>query len=265
VQDIYAAMKRHATELAGEPGDIPRRAILHHAIYLDAGGNHTFPLMAMHGALWGYRFFETTGRLGQMIRHRYFYSRTEREERMAMLNGFAEGFKVLNRAVFIDTVTNYRFSREHGLEPGAEAVIRPELLSALNGLHAARREGRDLTEPERRHLFTQCLRWEQEVTVGPGVQREVAKFDCPVLRMLVLKPVVRFAYFPRLRFLAFRNFAETSERLGNGIRAYELAESEGWAHVAATIRNYAVLPVEFFSEPLEWADRLGWREPVAAH
>jgi hypothetical protein len=249
MDSAYAAIKERATQLAGQPGDIPRRVALHHGIYLDSGGNHAFPQIALHGALWACRFFETTGSLGKIIQHRYFYDREEREYRMGLLSQFSEGFKAVNRAVFIDTYTNYYFTREHGREPGAERVIHPDLLSALNTMHRARAEGRQLAPGERRSLYQQALLWEQEVTVAPGVKSEVEKFDCPILRSLCLKPLVRFAYFPRTRYFPFRNFSDKDERIRNAMRSYDIAERCGWARVVETMRSYGVLPEEFFRDP----------------
>src|SRR5207253_3094463 len=45
----HGAIRREAVRLAGGPGDIPPRVALHHAIFLDSGGNHCFPEVALHG------------------------------------------------------------------------------------------------------------------------------------------------------------------------------------------------------------------------
>jgi len=66
LENRYQELRREATVLAGEPKDIPQRAAMLHEIYLDSRGNHGFAEIATHGALWGFRFFETTGTLGNL-------------------------------------------------------------------------------------------------------------------------------------------------------------------------------------------------------
>ncbi len=151
-----------------------RRVALHHELYRDSAGNHAFPLVALHGALWGHGFFETTGKLGTVIAYRYFLDADERKIRHAMLDRFAEGFKAVNREVFVDTYTNYWFTKAHGRAPGAEELVHPDLLLALNEAHAATAAGHALGPDRALHLFTQALRFEQEVTVAPGIARELA-------------------------------------------------------------------------------------------
>ena len=227
----YADLHAHADRLAGGLTDIPRRAALHLALYRESARQHPFPLLALHGALWGARFFETTGRLGQALRVRYFYDLAERAKRMALLARFADGFKAVNRAVFLDTSANYHFSQRYGREPGAARIVRPSLLAALNTVHDAVRRGADLPGATRRAVFEQALRWEQEVTVAPGVEAEIARFDCPILRRLCLSPVVRFAFFPPARAFVFRNFGNPAERIRRGMQAYDLAARAGWDRV----------------------------------
>lgn len=256
MHDAYAQIREEAECLAGAPSDIAQRVVFHHALFLDSGGNHAFPQVALHGALWAWGFFEVSGRLGTLIQQRYFYDAEERTYRMGLLDGFAEGFKKVNRAVFVDTYTNYRFTERYGREPGAEAFLHPDLLAALNGMHAARARGETLPAPARRHLYTQALLYEQEATVAPGVRAEIARFDCPILRRLCLSPLVRFAYFPRFYAMLFRNFGATEERIARALRSYELAEAAGWPHVVGTMRAYGALPDAFFDAPRAYAAAL---------
>jgi hypothetical protein len=251
----YARRKEETTRLAGPLEDIPRRAALLHGLFLDSGGNHVFPLIAAHGALWAYRYFEVGGSLGRLIARRYFYSEKERAYRLGILQEFAEGFRRVNRQVCIDTWTNFHFTREHGRERGAAEVVPPPLLEALNTVHAARAAGRSLSATERRHVFTQSFEWEQELTVAPGVKTAVEQFQCFFMRTLCLKPLVRFAYFPRLQFLLFHNFADKAERIAKGMRAYDLARRAGWPKVKESLRTYGLLPDGFVQSPREYLDR----------
>lgn len=255
-QDAYLALREEATRLAGAPGDIARRVAVHHSIYRDSHGNHTFPQVALHGALWAYSFFETTGRLGDILRYRYCYNRREQAYRMSLLNGFAEGFKIVNRAVFIDTYTNYYFTKHFGTNPGATGILHPDLFAALNAMHSANRAGVDLSPAQKQHLYLQALLYEQEITVAPGVQAEVGKFDCPILRTCCLKPVVHFAYFPRHTYFLFRDFANKTERIDKAVRSHLLAERRGWDAVVATMPAYGLLPAAFFADPEDYVRAL---------
>ena len=252
----YERIREDGVRLAGGPGDIPQRVAILHSIFVDSGGNHTFPEVALHGALWAYGFYERRGAVSRMINYRYFYDREERARRSYMLFEFSQGFKRANRSVFIDTYTNYLFSKHFGEADGADELLLPELLEALSRVHHARRTGRMLPAAERSAVFEKALLFEQERTVGPMVREEVSKFDCPVLTKLVLRPLVRFAYFPRTTMMLFRDFGDADERIEKAIRSYELAERTGWPAVAEAIRYQGVLPKRCFDDPLAYADGL---------
>jgi hypothetical protein len=252
----YAGIKAEARALAAGAGDMPQRVALLHSIFEDSGRNHAFPEVALHGALWAYGFYERRGAVSRAISYRYFYDRDERARRAYMLFVFSQGFKEANRSVFIDTYANYFFTKRHGEAPSAETIVAPQLLDALNRVHRAARTGRTLSRAERAGVFETSLLFEQETTVGPKVKEEVSKFDCPILTRIVLKPVVRFNYFPHLTVLRFHDFSNTEERIEKAVRSYELAERTGWPHVTRCIRYYGVLPERFFADPLSYAEGL---------
>ncbi|HRH40227.1 MAG TPA: hypothetical protein PKY82_01190 [Pyrinomonadaceae bacterium] len=254
--DEYQKLRDEATILAGNPGDIPQRATMLHEIFLDSGGNHGFAEIATHGALWGYNFFETTGTLGNLISYRYFYNKNEMKYRHGLLQTFADGFKTANRSVFIDTYSNYYFVKKFGTEKEAENIFKPELLDALRQITNAAQEKKLLDTTTRRQLFQTTLQWEQETTVAPAVKAEIAKFDCPILKRLVLKPFVRFKYFPRFKMFWFKNFSETEERIRNAHQCFEIAEKVGWNQVFTAMKDYQVLDNNFFQNPLEFAQNL---------
>ncbi|HVE58097.1 MAG TPA: hypothetical protein VNB22_14795 [Pyrinomonadaceae bacterium] len=256
LENHYQELRREATVLAGEPKDIPQRAAMLHEIYLDSHGNHGFAEIATHGALWGFRFFETTGTLGNLISYRYFYNKNEMKYRHGLLQTFADGFKTANRSVFIDTYSNYYFTKEFGAEKEAETILKPELLDALRQITKAAKAQELLDTNVRRKLFQTTLQWEQETTVAPKVKEEIAKFDCPILRRLVLKPFVRFSYFPRFKLFWFKNFSDTDERIRNAHECFEIAEKVGWARVFASLEKYEVLEKDFFGQPLDFARNL---------
>lgn len=252
----YLELRNEAAILAGAPCDIRQRAALLHEIFLDSKENHCFAEIAAHGALWGFNFFETTGTLGKLISYRYVHNRREMQYRHGMLQTFADGFKTANRSVFIDTYSNYYFTKELGEDSEAENLIESELLNALRQIHAASRAEKLLETDTRRKLFRSTLKWEQETTVAPKVKEEIAKFDCPILRRLVLKPFVKFKYFPRLKFFWFKNFSDTTERIQNAHQCFEIAERVGWGRVFSAMEKYQVLDRSFFINPTEFTQNL---------
>ncbi|NNJ28162.1 hypothetical protein [Alienimonas chondri] len=252
----YAALRAEATALAGAPADIRQRAALLHRVYLDSGGNHAFAEIAAHGAQWAYGFFETTGTLGKVISYRYVLNRAEMGRRHAMLQGFADGFKEANRSVFIDTYSQFYLTAELDDPTDAAALVTDDLANALGTIHEANRSGRVLDADVRRELFQRVLRREQTVTVGPKVDEEFAKFDCPILRACVMKPPVRFSYFPKWTWFWFKNFQDTEERVRRAHRCFDIAEQAGWPTVFDTMRRYEVLPNEFFTDPRGYTEGL---------
>lgn len=240
----YRALRAQAQNLAGAPGDIPQRVRVLREIFLDSRGNHAFPIVASHGALWAYGYFERGGKIAEMIQYRYFYDSAERERRLGMLDEFTESFKKTNRQVFMDTYTNYYFSKEYGTQPGADRYIPAELLTRLNEMHAANRQGRPLSREAHRALFVAALLWEQESMVARSVQEAVVRFDCPILKGLALKPVVRFEYFPSTKYFFFSDFSDKQERIDHAIESYDLAVKAGWSLVLDSMREYGVPGVE---------------------
>lgn len=234
----FQAIRAQATELAGEPGDIPQRARVLREIFIDSGGSHAFPLVAAHGALWAHRYFDQGGTVATLIAQRYFYDPEEKAKRLAMLETFMDALKRTNRQVFIDTYTNYQFSKLYGQRSEAPEFLPKELLDNLNRMHQYRARGVQLPKARRRELFMTALLWEQESMVAQAVESAVAAFDCPILKALALKPLVRFEYFPRTRFFAFEDFSSKQERITRAVQSYELAEDAGWETVLRTLNDY---------------------------
>jgi hypothetical protein len=86
-------------------------------------------------------------------------------------------------------------------------------------------------------VFKTSLLFEQEKSVGPQIEKAVAKFDCPILRTLVLKPIVQFAYFPPFTMFSFNDFSNKAERILYATRAYDLAQEAGWNRVESLIES----------------------------
>jgi hypothetical protein len=252
----YELIKAESDRIAGGSHDIPRRACLLHSLYIESSGNHVFPLIAAHGALWAYSFFEVGGTLGRFIARRYFYNPRERAYRLDLLDRFANDFRAVNRQVFVDTRTNFHFTRRYGREPDAGSILPKDLLAALNQVHEAAQAGVGLDDQAKEAVFRQSLHWEQELTVASGVRSAVDKFECRTMKALCLMPVVRFTFFPRWKYLWFWNFTDTNERVRKGLKAFAYAQRKGWPHVEASLRNYNVLPGSYFDDPIAYSSSL---------
>ena len=96
-----------------------------------------------------------------------FYDADERAHRAYMLFRFSQGFKEANRSVFVDTYANYLFAKRHGEASGADEVLAPALLEALNRVHQARRAGIQLRERDRAEVFKTALLYEQDASCRP--------------------------------------------------------------------------------------------------
>src|SRR5258707_368754 len=86
-------------------------------------------------------------------------------------------------------------------------------------------------------------------TTPPPCRPRVAALECRVMKFLCLRPLVRFAYFPKCGHLFFRNFADKRERIDKGMRAYEHAAQAGWDRVWQSLREYGRMPRKFFEAP----------------
>ena len=169
LHQVYEKLQAEGEVLAGNLMDIRHRvAILTH-MYIDSGRNHAFSQIAAHGALWGLSYFEAGGSWGRLIAYRYCYSAREKAFRLGILREFSEAFRRVNRQVCIDTYANYHFTKLYGEAPGSEDLVPPPLLNALNRVHHASRNDIKLTAKEKKGVFEQSFRCEQELTVAPGV------------------------------------------------------------------------------------------------
>jgi len=61
------ALRREATRLAGRPADLVQRASVYRHLFAHSGGNHAFPLLGAHGALWGSGYFRKGLRFGGVV------------------------------------------------------------------------------------------------------------------------------------------------------------------------------------------------------
>lgn len=256
VREAYDALQREAIRLAGEPEDIAQRAAILYDIYLDSRGNHRFPLIVLHGALWADRFLRHTATLIALLRLRYRHNARRRAYTIGMVCQFVESLKSINRQVFIDTYVLYYITKRFGRYAATLDVFEDGFAEALAAMHEATGAASGLSDAAQRDLYLRCLHHEQETMVAPRVERAVAEFACPLLRRLCVRPVVHFAYFPRWKCFPFQCFSHKPERVRNAIAAYDLAERCGWVEVLRSVADYGVLPTAFFDDPCSFVDRL---------
>ena len=69
--DEFAALTREAERLAGGLRDLAQRATVYHHLFRASGGNHIFPLIAAHGALWAGGYFRFGQRLATALAWQY--------------------------------------------------------------------------------------------------------------------------------------------------------------------------------------------------
>ena len=246
---IAADIRAEATAMSGRTGDLVQRAAMYHHLYDHSGGNHGFPLLAAHGALWASGYFRRGLRTaGLLAAVQGLCGERDRATLMAAVSAFAETFRDINRRVCIETLYIYWLSGDARCRALAEAEIPCVLLSEMDRCHWARANGRLLTQEERRAVFEAFFRWEQAEIVGPAVEAAFANFDWTAIRTLALRPTIRFAYFGTAR-LPFRDFSMREERIEKGLAAFALAEAAGWDRVETSLGDYGLMPPVFLLDP----------------
>ena len=244
----YERLQEEGTRLAGGLTDLAQRATVYHGVYRESGGNHVFPLIAAHGALWAGGWFKFGFRLAHGLAWQNPLNVAKRQWKMEALGKFADAFREINRRVCVDTHANFHFTRLHGTEPDAAVILPATLLEAVNRVHVANSCDCPLTDAHKREIFQAHFLYEQEHIVGPIIERAAEQFDWPLLKLIAMRPVVSFAYLPR--GLWFRNFASRDERIANGLKAFDMAAQVGWPRVESALREYGLLPERFFQTSL---------------
>ncbi len=261
LEAYYDSLRSEAERLAGGLNDLAQRATVYHHLYEHSGGNHIFPLIAAHGAMWARGYFGFGMKLGWCCSWQYAFSPKKRLARLEQLADFANAFREINRQVCVETYTSYHFTEKYGEHPDADQFIPVAILSVLNRCHAACREGRELSNREKREVFHAFFLNEQEEVVGPRIDEAKEAFAWPLMKFMALRPLIRFAYFGRRPFF-FRDFSNKEERIKKGLRAFDIAAELGWDGVEAALRSYEILPEAFFTCSAKYFDDV--RESVLA-
>jgi hypothetical protein len=240
------ALRAQAVALAGQPRDLVQRASVYHHLYRHSGGNHVFPLLAAHGALWAGGYFRRNLALGMWATRALSLLGLDGAARFAQLETLADTFRDINRRVCVETWFLYHITADDDLASAAEAFAPPALHAALLRCHDARRAGRMLASSERRALFDAFFRREQGAIVGPAVAQAFSRFDWTPARHVALRPRIAFAYLPAP--LAFSDFADTAERMAKGHAAYDAGEHAGWQSVETSLQDYCIMPRAFVED-----------------
>lgn len=257
---IFQTIRAQALWLGGGPADIGQRVVVHYCVYCDSRRNFTFPILALHGAGWAegyFRFMDLL--LSPYATFRHPISSRKRDDLKVRMQRAMEGFKLANRRVLSDTFANYYFSKAYGREAGADRILAPDLLSQLNALHETIERGELMSPSAKAKLYSDSFQWEQANSVWPMVERTIRDVNDPIVTFIAFKPIVKFAYFPYLKFLFFSDFTKTEERITEGWKAYRLAERVGWAQTERAMRKYRFLPVDLPARStilLNWATEL---------
>lgn len=252
LRNEYERLTAEGTRLAGRLRNVAQRATVYHHLFAASGCHHAFPLIAAHGALWSSGWFRFGARLGRVLSWQYGWNSERRASALRELDAFADAFRDVNRRVCVDTYASFHFTARYGEHREAATIIRPELLTVLNRVHAAARARRPMTDAERREVFSAHFLNEQATVVGPALDAACTAFHWPLIEAIALRPVIRFAYFaPHVR-LWFRNFSNREERIAKGLAAFDHAAQVGWDRVEAALGEYHVLPAAIFASPVEY-------------
>jgi len=256
IQDDHSRIRKEAIILAGKPSDLVQRSSVYHHLYSHSDRNHVFPLLAAHGALWGSGHFARGMLVGKIFSYCFIGNSDLREYKMKSLAGFAEAFREINRQVCVETYYAYHMTDLHGESSGIEDYVSLDFLENLNCCHHARKTGVNLSVEQKRSLFKSFFYWEQNNVVGKGVERAVAAMDWPVIMWLAMKPLIQFKYFDFSQQLLFKDFGNKNERIEKGLVAFESAISNGLPEVEKSLKDYKIMPKQFFDNSLKFFDDL---------
>jgi hypothetical protein len=237
----WIALRAEAEEIAGGLTDLIQRATVYRHIYRQSRGNHVFPLIAAHGALWAGGHFRFARRIASVLKWQSLRA-GDRASKMRRLEQFMNVLRDINRRVCIDTYANFHFTARHGVGQNVQEFVPADLCLALGRVHDAIKGGRGLTDDERLDVFTTHFLNEQEHVVGPTVQKAFEDLDWPLVEWIARRPRIQFAYFRRNQQLTFRNFADREDRIRNGKLAFRIAAEAGWASVERALRKFEGVP-----------------------
>ena len=240
--EAYAALRKEGYLLAGELGDLNRRAWVYHQMYLDSGKRSVFPLIAAHGALWATAYFRQGQLGGKIFSLPYLLTPALRRVRLASLALFADRFRDINRRVCAESYAIYHYTKRYGGGSFIRSVIGDAFADTLCECHASNKAGTPYGQELREKLFFAYFNWEQEHIVGPAVTEAFDDFDWGIVKYLALRTKLDFTYFGKNFGVRFKNFASKEERISRGLQVYRRAEEVGLDHVENALGRYKRIP-----------------------
>lgn len=238
----YAAMRKEGYLMAGELGDLNRRAWVYQQMYLDSGKRSVFPLIAAHGALWAIGYFKK-GRLGGLLLSLGFLlTPARRRAKLASLARFADRFRDINRKVCAESYALHHYTKRYGGDDFIRSVIGDRFADLLCQCHASNRNNTPYGQAQREQLFLAFFHWEQERIVGPAVSAAFDEFDWDIVKYLALRTKLDFTYLGNKDGIRFDNFASSEERIRLGLQVYRRAETLGLDHVEQALGRYKRIP-----------------------
>ncbi len=248
-EGFYREIHAEAAHLAGDPSDLPRRAVVYHHLYRASGGNFAFALIAAHGALWAH-WYLVVARIAAWILSAFDISSPYTPaEKLAAYDAYVDALADINRRVMIETYTAFHLTRRYGRHPAVRRVMPDALLDQMMACHEAANRGRQMPQAHKRALYEAFFRWEQHRVVGPAVEAALAGFHWKLMRNLCLRPWVWFSYFRVGRSLNFRDFSSVDERVAKGLKAFDFGARRGWAGMELALLASPFMPQGFAEDP----------------
>ncbi|MES2320382.1 MAG: hypothetical protein V4631_23135 [Pseudomonadota bacterium] len=236
--EAYEALREHGYALAGDLGDLKRRARMYQQMYRDSGKRSVFPLIAAHGALWALAYFKQ-GRLGAMILSLpYLLTPALRREKLASVAVFADRFREINRRVCAESYAIYHYTKRYGGSASIRSVIGDDFADTLCECHASNKADTDYPQALREKLFLAFFHWEQAHIVGPAVIEAFDDFDWDFVKYLAKRTRLDFTYFGKDFGVKFTNFSSVEERISRGLLVYHRAEEVGLDHAEDALSFY---------------------------
>ncbi|PWF48416.1 hypothetical protein [Massilia glaciei] len=245
----YELLRKKGYALAGELGDLRRRACVYHHLYADSGKRSVFPLIAAHGALWACGYFKKGMLGGRVISLRYLLSPGARRAKLQAIADFADKFRDINRRVCAEAYAIYHYTKLHGGDGYIRGVIGDAFADILCACHESNQRDSHFSREQRKTLFMAFLCWEQEHIVAPAVARAFDAFDNGLIKYLARRPTIAFAYFGSDFRLRFKDFSSHDERIERGLQAYRRAEDVGFVRVERALGHYKLMPADFHLDP----------------
>ena len=238
IQADYERFLHEGETMAGDLGDFRQRARAYHRLYRHSKGNFAFPLLAAHGALWGAGHMRRGLLVSRILMRLSLTGGSDPSARLEMVEDFTNVLKEINRQVLIKTYVAYQLTRYHADDPRLPNFVARELIGPLAACHAARRQGKVLSNAARRRLFEVAFLYEQDVVVGPMIEAALPRFRWPLVRAMAMRPPIGFRYFNALEKLWFTDFSDKAERVRRGLEAYDIAVRQGWDYVERALDRY---------------------------